>query len=339
MNNNNVTVISPCRNEIDHIDSFIESLKNQLNFNETEFIIADGLSDDGTKEKLTQYSLKYKNIHVVDNPLKIVSTGLNIATKLATNEIIVRMDIHTKYDQSYILNCISCLTSSDAKCVGGPWVAKSNNLKQQAIAAVFQSKLVVGGAKSRDVNYSGEIDTVYLGCWWKKYLVEIGGFDENLVRNQDDELCMRIRNNGHKIYQDASIKSFYYPRSKFRELFKQYMQYGYWKVIVIKKYGKTASFRHLALITFFTLQIISLLLTIFIKPIMFYSLGLLSLYLIAIALLSLNITLKNTGIKLHHVFVAIFFMHFSYSCGMIYSFIFSLRYGKSLAKSMDKLSR
>lgn len=339
MNIINATVIAPCRNEINHIDNFIESIQKQEGFKDTEFIIADGLSDDGTKEKILEYSSKFKNISVVDNPLKIVSTGLNIAIKLATNEIIIRMDIHTQYHKSYIANCINSLMSNDAQCVGGPWIARSNNLKQRAIAATFQNKLVVGGAKSRDINYSGEIDTVYLGCWWKKYLIEIGGFDEDLVRNQDDELCMRIRNNGHKIYQDASIKSFYFPRSKFKELFKQYMQYGYWKVLVIKKYGKTASFRHLALIVFFTTQIISLLLSIFMKPLIYLSAGLLGIYITAITLLSLNIWLNNSGIKLHHVIMTIFFMHFSYTCGMVYSFISSLWSSKKLTKSMDELSR
>ena len=333
------TVICPCRNEIHHIDVFIESLTKQQNFNKTEFIIADGMSDDGTKESLLKYSKIFTNILIIDNPLRIVSSGLNIAANQASNKIIIRMDIHSEYDEYYINNCINCLISNDAQCVGGPWVANSSNLKQNAIAASFQSKWVVGGARSRDINFTGEVDTVYLGCWWKDYLLKIGGFDENLVRNQDDELCMRIRQNGDKIFQDSSIKSFYFPRSKFKDLFKQYMQYGFWKVKVIKKYGKTASLRHFALILFFGIQLLSLIFSIFYSPLFYLSLAFATSYFIAISLIATTISYGILNIKFSHVVISIFFMHFSYSLGMLYSFLLSLRPGKKNTDTMNDLSR
>ncbi len=335
----NATVIAPCRNEINYIDSFIESLQKQTVFETTEFIIADGLSDDGTKEKLLSYSSVFNNIIVVDNPKKIVSTGLNLAVAEAKNKIIIRMDIHSEYDISYIQNSINCLLSKDAQCVGGPWIAKSENSKQRAIAASFQSKWVVGGAKSRDLNYSGEVDTVYLGCWWKDYLLKIGGFDENLVRNQDDELCMRIRLDGKKIFQDPSIKSFYYPRSNFRDLFKQYMQYGFWKVFIIKKYGKAPSYRHIALILFFNIQLISLILSPYSNFMMYFSIASLMSYFLFISMVSISISFKVYKTRFYYLITSIFFMHFSYLIGMLYGIILSLKSKEKLTKSMNKLSR
>ncbi len=335
----NATVIAPCRNEINYIDSFIESLQKQTVFETTEFIIADGLSDDGTKEKLLSYSSVFNNIIVVDNPKKIVSTGLNLAVAEAKNKIIIRMDIHSEYDISYIQNSINCLLSKDAQCVGGPWIAKSENSKQRAIAASFQSKWVVGGAKSRDLNYSGEVDTVYLGCWWKDYLLKIGGFDENLVRNQDDELCMRIRLDGKKIFQDPSIKSFYYPRSNFKDLFKQYMQYGYWKVFIIKKFGRTPSLRHLALIIFFSLNLIGLSVSIFYNTFLYLVLALLTPYFLCILAVAINIIIEKSNIKFLHIMISIFIMHFSYAFGMVRGLVFSLKAGKKQIDSMSDLSR
>jgi hypothetical protein len=95
------------------------------------------------------------------------------------------------------------------------------------------------------MDWEGAVDTVYLGCWRKSRLIELGLFDEELVRNQDDELNLRIVRGGGMVYQSASIRSWYRPRSSPAALFRQYTQYGYWKVRVIQKHTIPASWRHM----------------------------------------------------------------------------------------------
>jgi hypothetical protein len=73
----------------------------------------------------------------------------------------------------------------------------------------------------------------------------IGGFDEELVRNQDDEFNLRLQRAGGRIWQSARIQSWYQPRTSLRALWRQYTQYGYWKVRVIQKHGRPAALRHL----------------------------------------------------------------------------------------------
>jgi succinoglycan biosynthesis protein ExoA len=90
------------------------------------------------------------------------------------------------------------------------------------------------------------VDTVTYGCWEKATLTQIGGFDETLVRNQDDELNLRLVLRGGKVWQNPNIRSWYSPRATLTALFKQYFQYGFWKVAVIKKHGAFGSWRHLA---------------------------------------------------------------------------------------------
>lgn len=240
-----ISIISPCRNEAGYIDNFLEAVTNQkLNY-DIEIIIADGESNDGTLKKLYDWMQRDARIIVINNPEKIVSTGLNKAIEIASGEIIVRMDIHTTYSNDYISECINALKNTGAKCVGGPWHAKGKTLKQQAIANAFQSRFGSGGAASRNLDFSGPVDTVYLGAWHKKDLVEIGGFDNDLVRNQDDELCLRIIRSGGLIWQSSAIQSTYTPRSSFSALLKQFHQYGYWKALVLKKHRIPASLRHL----------------------------------------------------------------------------------------------
>lgn len=243
-----VSIIIPCRNEKDYVIPFIDSLTKQKGFHEFQIIIADGDSDDGTGKLLKTISQNFTNIIILRNPKKIVSSGLNLALAHSSGEFVVRMDMHTTYEPDYVYQCVNILSSanSDVWCVGGPWQPQPNkSFIGRAISEAFNNRVVSGNSRSRDLNFSGSVDTVYLGCWRKDRLIELGGFDEELVRNQDDELCLRIRLNfGKKILQNAKIKSYYEPRSSLSKLFMQYYQYGYWKVMVAKKHGQFGSYRH-----------------------------------------------------------------------------------------------
>jgi succinoglycan biosynthesis protein ExoA len=242
-----VSVIVPCRNERNHILAFCDAVAQQKlpEGVELEVWIADGMSDDGTRELLTERAAVDTRLHVVDNPGRIVSTGLNSCLRHARGDVIVRMDVHTVYAPDYVAECIAALDRTGADNVGGPWKAEGVNPMQRAVAAAFQSRLVSGGARSRQLDYEGEADTVYLGCWPRSTFARFGEFDEQLVRNQDDEHNLRISLGGGRIWQSARIRSTYRPRSSLQQVFRQYMQYGYWKPFVMRKHGQAAALRQL----------------------------------------------------------------------------------------------
>ena len=244
-----ISVIVPCRNERDHIDVFCASVLEQRIPEgwDLEVLIADGRSDDGTRERLSHWVQQDPRFALIDNPGRIVSTGLNRCIERARGSFIVRLDVHTVYAHDYIEQCLKAWQRTGADNVGGPWRAmgKPGQKVQQAIAAAFQSKWVSGGALSRDLNYEGEADTVYLGAWPRQTFERFGGFDENLVRNQDDEHNLRIHKGGGRIWQSALIRSTYQPRASVGDVFRQYRQYGYWKPFVMKKHGQAAALRHL----------------------------------------------------------------------------------------------
>jgi len=247
-----ISVIIPCRNEKRHISEFLDSLLTQdLEPNwQVEILVADGLSDDGTREVLRQYSKRAPQVRMIDNPGRIVSTGLNAAIGAATGEVIIRMDAHTVYARDYIRECVGALQASGADNVGGPWVAEGRGVVGRAIAAAFRSRFCTGGGKAHDSNYEGEVDTVYLGCWVRSVFDRVGMFDPQLVRNQDDEFNFRLLRSGGRIWQSPRIKSTYTPRASIVGLFRQYMQYGFWKVAVIRKHRALASWRHVVPVLF-----------------------------------------------------------------------------------------
>lgn len=246
-----VSIVVACRNEAKAIRPFIDSvLSQEMQDLCWEVLVADGLSDDGTRDILEQYARNNPGFHVITNPGRIVSTGLNAAIRAARGQIIIRMDAHTVYASDYCHRCVEELERTKADNVGGPARTQAKGIRAQAVAAAYHSPFSTGGGRFHNVSYEGWVDTVPYGCWRKETLERLGLFDEGLVRNQDDELNLRIVRAGGKVWQSPLIKSWYSPRSSLSALFRQYFQYGFWKVAVIRKHSIPASWRHLVPIAF-----------------------------------------------------------------------------------------
>ncbi len=167
------------------------------------------------------------------------------------------MDAHTEYEEDYFTQIINTFEKSGSEIVGGPMRAIGNTAFQRSVAYCTSTSFGIGGSKIHQKDYEGESDHVYLGAWKKKLFDDIGLFDEKLKRNQDDEFHYRARSLGKKIYLNPKIKSYYYPRSSLKNLFKQYFQYGLFKPLVLKKVKSEAKFRHL-IPPLFILYLISL---------------------------------------------------------------------------------
>ncbi len=339
-----VTVIIPCRNEQRFIGSCLDSiLSGDYPPELLEIIVADGMSDDGTREVLQTFANRYTgapSVRTIDNPQKIVSTGLNRAIEQARGEIIVRMDAHTEYATDYIRRCAEVLQETGADNVGGAHRTRASGYLQEAITLAFHSPFAVGGARSHDVDYEGPIDSVIYGCWRKKTLLKIGMFDEELVRNQDDELNLRIIRGGGVVYQSAKILSWYQPRASLRALFRQYMQYGYWKVRVIRKHRIPAKWRHLGpgagVLGLLLLGILSL----FLAPARMILLLSLTLYFSATLLASLVTCRQPTRFKFIPILPVIFSLyHFGYGYGFLRGLVDFIILRRSAPADFTRISR
>jgi hypothetical protein len=162
-------------------------------------------------------------------------------------------------------------------------------------------------------------------------------YDEAMVRNQDDELSFRLREKGGKIIQDGRIKIQYYPRNSFWHLFKQFMQYGYWKVSVIKKHPQQASLRHF-LPAVLVLSFVTLGFLIPFTPYGLYGFLIFSgCYFLAVGLFSFQSACKRSWGLLPGVIFAIFLIHISFGMGFIIRlfsgpFRFKLRWFETLSR-------
>jgi succinoglycan biosynthesis protein ExoA len=242
-----VSVVVPCRNEIRHISAFLDSVFSQeLGGIEMEVLIADGMSEDGTRQVLAEFEKKFPALRIMDNPEKIVSTGCNRAIRKARGEIIIRMDVHTLYAPDYVRSCVEVLNETGAGSVGGPALTRADGYVAEAIAHAFHIRFASGGAKYRDPRYEGPVTSVPYGCFRTSTLERIGLYDEDVVCGQDVELNLRIASSGGAVWQSSKIVSWYTPRTSFSKLFRQYFQYGFWKIGILGKYRRIVAWRSLA---------------------------------------------------------------------------------------------
>ncbi len=242
-----VSILMPIRNEAGFIGhSLGAALAQDYPQERLEVIVADGMSTDTTRDVIGALQERHPNLRIVDNPGMIVPTGMNSAIKVARGEIIVRIDGHTIVEPDYVSECVSTLQRSGADNVGGRMDPVSEGAFGQAVALATSSPFGVGGSRFHYAQSEEWVDSVYMGAWPRHVFDYNGLFDEELVRNQDDEFNYRLRSNGGRILLNPSIKSHYYNRSTARTLWRQYFQYGYWKVRVMQKHPRQMSLRHFA---------------------------------------------------------------------------------------------
>jgi succinoglycan biosynthesis protein ExoA len=221
----------------------------------------------------------------------------------------------------YVRNCVDALKSNGADNAGGRMTPVSNSLFGSAVAAATCSRFGVGGARFHYSQKRELVDTVYLGAWRHDLFDRIGGFDEEMVRNQDDEFNYRLRANGGRILLDPAIRSEYHNRSTPRALWKQYFQYGYWKVRVLQKHPRQMQLRQfvppLGVITLVSI----LLLAALIKGAWIAASAIVAVYLLASMLASLRAANRSNVRVLPLLPLTFAVIHFAYGVGFLFGLI------------------
>lgn len=241
-----VTIILPIRNESSYIEQGLNAILAQdYPLDCIEILIADGMSTDKTREQIHDFFLRHSQlrIQILDNSGKIVPTGMNIALCQAKGEIIIRVDGHTLIAPDYVRRCVEALQRTKADNVGGRMNAIGGSPFGKAVALATSTPFGIGGGRFHFSEKEEWVDTVYMGAWPRQVFEKIGLFDEELVRDQDDEFNYRLRAAGGKILLSPDIKSEYTVRSAPSSLWRQYYQYGFWKIRVLQKHPRQMSLR------------------------------------------------------------------------------------------------
>ena len=242
------SVVIPCLNEVRHIGPCLDALDSQTGLSgPLEVLVVDGGSDDGTRELLGSLHPERIDLRVIDNPQRITPAAMNLGIAAALSEVIVILGAHAEVAADFIRRNLDALKAHpESGCVGGVVEQVHGDERSRWIGLAMSSPFGVGDARFRTGGLAGHVDTVAFGAYRKSGFGEVGGLDEALVRNQDDELNYRLTESGWRIWFDPRIRSVYHARSSYGKLFRQYRQYGYWKVFVNRKHRTVTTWRQLA---------------------------------------------------------------------------------------------
>lgn len=315
-----VSVIMPIRNEADFIERSLGAVLAQDYPRDCfEVLIADGMSTDSTREIIRRVAGDYPEIslHILDNPRQIVPTGFNAALAQARGEVIVRVDGHTIIVPDYLRECALALERSGADNVGGKMNAVGASPFGQAVALATSSPFGVGGALFHYSDQEELVDTVYMGAWRREVFERLGFFDEELVRNQDDEFNYRLRAAEGKILLSPAIRSKYFNRSSIRALWRQYYQYGFYKVRVLQKHPAQMQPRQFVPPLFALGLLLGAMLAPLSKPLRRLWTAGLAAYGLANVAASVKLARANGWQHFKRLPLVFFILHFSYGLGFL----------------------
>lgn len=334
-----VSLIVPCRNERHHIRECLGSLlANDYAVAKREILVVDGMSDDGTRDIIAEYAAQNAGIRLLDNPRRITSTALNIGVAQARGSVVMLIGAHSVYPHHYIRQLVRELEASGADGVGGVCTTCAGG--QAAIATAIAVGLAhpfgVGNSWFRiGTREPRWVDTVPFGCYRREVFERAGAFDEELVRNQDDEFNLRLLQRGGRLRLVPAVASRYYARTSLLQLGRMYYQYGLYKPLVIRKLGAIMTLRQVVPAAFALSLAGSLVIGTVVPAARVIAGGLLLAYAAAAVTAALG-TIRQHGVRCALGLLAVFpVLHFGYGIGFLVGLVRLPFRGHGLSPAAD----
>jgi glycosyltransferase involved in cell wall biosynthesis len=240
-----VDVVMPVRDEARHLEAAVAAISAQEYAGAIRIHVAVAPSTDGTEALAARLAASDPTVAVIPNPSGSTPAGLNAAIASSSAPVVVRADGHCQLSPGYIARAVETLARTGAANVGGIQRPVGVTPFEQAVAVAMSSRFGTGGARFHVGGPQGPVDTVYLGVFRRHALVEVGAFDERLVRNQDYELNVRLRAAGHEVWFDPELWATYRPRPDIGSLARQYFHYGRYKRQVLARHPRSLKLRQI----------------------------------------------------------------------------------------------
>ncbi len=321
-----VTLVIPCRNET----RFIASCLNDVAAFDyprdlIEVEVVDGLSNDGTRDVLGTWAASGPGRKVLDNTKRTAAAAMNIGIAASSGDVIVRLDAHARYPTDYVRSCVSALTETGADIVGGLVHTRpgGTGVMALAIAAAVSSRFGVGGTAFRLGTVSGviDVDIVPFGCFKKELVDVFGNYDETMLRDEDAELCFRVKARGGHVLLCSSIHSEYIARARLRQLWTQYFRYGFYKPLIARKVGRIMTIRQLVPPLFVMSLVVLGVLSLWSARAQVFLVAGIMLYIAAVVIAALHEVQRRRDWRLGLLVVVYPVMHIAYGIGYTFGAI------------------
>lgn len=316
-----VSVVVPCRNEERFIEPCLERiLATTYPLDRLEILVADGRSDDATREIVTKLAARHPQLRLLDNPQRITPAALNLAIRAARGEVIVRMDAHAYFPPEYIARLVAALEETGVEIVGGAIDTRPGNATATAegIALAMRHPFGMGNSLFRiGTPVRRYVDHIPFFACRRALFDRVGFFDEELVRNQDGEFSSRVRRQGGRIMLIPDARAEYFARDSLGKLARMFFQYGYYKVLTAHKLRRLMTVRQVVP-PVFLLALATAAITAIWMPAGGYALvALLGSYLAAVSVASLHAARGHSARCVAVLFAAFPIMHFGHGIGQL----------------------
>ena len=240
-----LSIIMPVRDEVGHIDAALDAALAQDIDASFEVIVADGMSCDGTRDIVARRASADPRVRLLDNPDGRTPSGLNVALAAAHGRYFIRLDGHTIAPPDYARRLLEHLEAGECDAAGGIKHAVGTSPFGAAVAAAHGSRFGVADARHHYASRAGPVDHIPHGAYDIAIARAIGGFADDLVRNQDYDFDHRFAGMGGRILFDPTVSLDWHVRETPRALASQYAQYGYWKFVVLSRHPGSLNARWL----------------------------------------------------------------------------------------------
>lgn len=326
-----VSIVIPCRNEAECICACLDSVAaNDYPKEKMEVLVVDGMSDDGTRETLRNYSMRHPWVRMLDNTKREQQLALNIGITEARGDVIIRMDAHSTYKSNYVSECIKALNNYDADNVGGRWITvpRDKSIVGKAICMATTCIFGVGNAYYRLTSLCArkplldqprwEINVAYF-CCRKEVFEKIGLFNERLDRSEDIDFRSRLKRAGYRTLFVPTIECYYNMRTRYRDFVRHMFKNGQW-VLLPLNHSPNISFskRHIVPLFFVTINLVVLAIALIYPPFWYILLFGGIAYLVTNLFFSLVIAIREREILYALLLPWVFFtLHVSYGVGSV----------------------
>lgn len=242
-----ISVIMVVRNEERHVSDAVRSVLAQTYAN-LELLVVDGRSSDSTRDVVLRLVSKDPRVRLLDNPEKLISSGLNIGLENATGSYVARLDGHSRWAPRTLSIAVRELEADPRLAgVGGLRVGVAASSTGKSIAMALSSKFGVGNSIYHYAEIPCETDHITNGVYRREALVSVGGWDPALIANEDVDVDFRIIKAGWGLRHQPEMLTLWNVRETLPGLFRQYRRYGRAKSAMVRKNGVDAvRARHLA---------------------------------------------------------------------------------------------
>lgn len=240
-----VSLLIAVRNEGKHLARTLESVCAQdCPLHWLDVLVLDGNSSDDTVAIAEGFAARLPHLRVVNNPGLLSAAAWNLGLGLATAPLVSILSGHALLPVDYFSFLLKEVTPARAG-VGAKAVPHGDDERSTVIASAFSGILGNGGASFMASHRSGPVESIAFGCYWRHILLEVGGFDERIVRGQDWDLNLRLRAQGYELWYFPQREIQYFTRSNFRALWQRQYLAGKWKRYIHEKSRKPFLKRHL----------------------------------------------------------------------------------------------